>query len=62
MKSEYLIPSHVNDCMQAGHTKVKMLHSADRWYGVTYKEDQPVVEAYLKQIVNDGKYPTPLWS
>lgn len=62
MKSEYLIPNHVNDCMQAGDTKVKMLHSADRWYGVTYKEDQPVVEAYLNQIVKDGKYPSPLWS
>lgn len=62
MKSEYLIPSSVNDCMKRGDTKVKMLHSSDRWYGVTYKEDQPVVEKYLKTLVNEGKYPSPLFN
>lgn len=61
MKSEYLIPSSVNDCMQAGDTQVKMLHSSDRWYGVTYREDQPVVEAYLKKLVDKGQYPSPLF-
>jgi choline kinase len=62
MKSEYLIPSSVNDCMKRGDTKVKMLHSSDRWYGVTYKEDQPVVEQYLKELVQSGSYPSPLFS
>lgn len=62
MKSEYLIPTNVNDCMKRGDTRVKMLHSSDRWYGVTYKEDKPVVQEYLAKIVQEGAYPSPLWS
>jgi len=61
MKSEFYIPLSVNAAMKRGDTSVKMLHSADRWYGVTYKEDKPVVQAYLKKLVDAGKYPSPLW-
>ena len=44
-----------------GTAKVTVLHSADKWYGVTYKEDKPgVVEALAKKVA-DGLYPTPLW-
>lgn len=61
MKSEFYIPLSVNAAMQRGDTKVKMLHSADKWYGVTYKEDKAIVQQFLKGLVNEGKYPTPLW-
>lgn len=61
LKSEFYIPLSVNAAMQRGDTKVKMLHSADKWYGVTYKEDKEVVQKFLKGLVNEGKYPTPLW-
>lgn len=61
MKSEFYIPLSVNAAMKRGDTKVKMLHSADKWYGVTYKEDKEVVVTYLKSLVNKGAYPSPLW-
>lgn len=61
MKSEFYIPLSVNAAMKRGDTRVKMLHSSDKWYGVTYKEDKPVVQNYLKKLVQEGKYPTPLW-
>ena len=40
---------------------VQVLPSHDRWYGVTYKEDKPVVVAALRRLAEEGLYPTPLW-
>ena len=42
---------------------VKVLHSADKWYGVTYAADKPVVVAALKEMTDKGLYPeTGLWN
>ena len=40
---------------------VKMLTSADRWDGVTYAADKPMVVAALKALADEGKYPDGLW-
>jgi len=61
MKSEFYIPLSVNAAMKRGDTQVRMLHSSDKWYGVTYKEDKAVVQVYLKKLVDSGEYPSPLW-
>ena len=53
-----------NICAQLlaeGKAKVKVLESADKWYGVTYAEDKPVVVAALQQMTQDGLYPDGLW-
>ena len=38
-----------------------MLNSTDQWYGVTYREDKPVVVAGIAQKTAEGLYPENLW-
>ena len=47
--------------MQAGKAKVKVLKDHDRWFGVTYQEDRPVVEKALRDLVAAGVYPDRLY-
>lgn len=62
MKAEYYLPQVVDAQIKAGNAQVKVYTSHDRWYGVTYHEDRPVVVGALAQLAKDGVYPTPLWS
>lgn len=61
MKCEYFLPSVVSDLLEDGKASVSVLESKDKWYGVTYKEDKPVVEAAVKKMKEDGIYPKHLW-
>ena len=60
-KAEFFLPSVVSELLDGGKAEVKMLSSADRWYGVTYAADKPLVVAAIKQMTDDGKYPEGLW-
>lgn len=57
MKGEYLLPQIVNELLRNKKATVKVLHSKDKWYGVTYKEDLPAVAAAIQSMQNEGKYP-----
>lgn len=61
LKSEYFIPVEVGRLLQNKEIEVKMLSSNDKWYGVTYQEDKPMVKAGIAKLIEDGKYPQPLW-
>ncbi len=61
LKAEYFIPKEVGRLLQANQIEVKMLSSHDQWYGVTYQEDKPMVKAGIKKLIDEGKYPQPLW-
>ena len=61
MKCEYVLPSVVSDLIGQDKASVAVLHSADKWYGVTYKEDKPVVMAAIQKLKDDGVYPQHLW-
>ena len=61
MKSEYLIPSVVNELIQSGQETVHVLRSGATWFGVTYKEDKPYVESEIEKLVNKGEYPGKLF-
>ena len=61
MKSEWFIPGIVDDMINTGETKVKVLSSSDRWFGVTYPEDKPTVMGELQTMHDAGKYPDALW-
>ncbi|MCU0079966.1 nucleotidyltransferase family protein [Extibacter muris] len=61
MKCEYFLPAVVSDLLSQGKATVAVLKSADKWYGVTYKEDKPVVMAAIKKMKEDGIYPAHLW-
>ena len=61
MKGEFLLPRSVDELLKAGKLTVKLLTCADKWYGVTYAADKPVVVAALSALTAEGKYPDGLW-
>ena len=62
-KAEFFLPSTVSKLLAEDRATVKVLHSADKWYGVTYAADKPIVVAALKEKTAEGKYPaTGLWN
>ena len=61
MKGEFLLPRSVDELLKAGKLTVKVLTSADKWYGVTYAADKPVVVAALAGLTRSGLYPDGLW-
>ncbi len=60
-KKEYLLPTIVSQLLEAGKATVKVLSSADKWYGVTYAADKPMVVAALREKTEQGLYPNGLW-
>ena len=60
-KAEYLLPRSVDTLLKQGKASVKVLTSEDRWYGVTYAADKPMVVSALRALANEGKYPDGLW-
>ena len=60
-KAEYFLPLAIEDLLSEGHTRVKVLSSPDKWYGVTYAADKPAVVAALRQMADQGLYPDGLW-
>ena len=61
MKAEFYLPITVKSLIAEGKATVKVLFSADKWYGVTYAADKPQVVAALRQLTEAGKYPDGLW-
>lgn len=61
MKCEYFLPSVVDQLLKEERATVEVLKSEDKWYGVTYKEDKPVVVAAIKEMKEKGLYPNYLW-
>ena len=62
LKSEFLIPSVINDLIQSGKESVHVLYSNAPWFGVTYKEDKPYVVDQIQKLINDDYYPRKLFS
>ncbi len=56
MKDEFLIPIVVDILIKKGEAKVKVLHSPDRWYGMTYREDKDIVSDAMKAFCDKGMY------
>ncbi len=61
MKCEYFLPFVVDELLGEGKATVQVLKSLDKWYGVTYKEDKPVVVAAIQALKDSGLYPEKLW-
>ena len=61
LKAEFLIPTMTDYFIQSGTGKVQVIPTSAKWFGVTYKEDAPVVEAAIKHLVEKGEYPENLW-
>lgn len=62
LKKEYLLPEAVGNLVRSHKASVKVLKTADRWFGVTYKEDKEVVVKSIRALVDQGAYPIKLFS
>jgi hypothetical protein len=60
-KCEYFLPFVVDELIREEKAEVTVLKSQDRWYGVTYKEDKPVVVKAIQDMKEKGLYPQWLW-
>jgi NDP-sugar pyrophosphorylase family protein len=60
-KGEYLIPLVADQWVKAGKGVIKVLPTSASWFGVTYKEDAPIVKESLNGLVSKGEYPASLW-
>ena len=60
-KAEFFLPTSVTDLLNENKATVKVLTSPDKWYGVTYAADKPVIVAALKEMTAKGMYPDSLW-
>ena len=61
LKSEFYIPTLVNDLIMAGKATCRVLDTPSKWFGVTYSEDRPQVVAKIQQLVDAGEYPAKLF-
>ncbi len=61
VKSEYLLPRIVDALIKSGEADVAVLETKDRWFGVTYKEDKPVVVESIRKLIDAGAYPEKLY-
>ncbi|QES89052.1 nucleotidyltransferase family protein [Rhizosphaericola mali] len=62
IKSEFFMPSVADKFIQDKIGQIKILPVASKWFGVTYKEDGPLVRENIGQLINEGKYPNNLWN
>jgi NDP-sugar pyrophosphorylase family protein len=60
-KSEFFIPIAMKHFIQSGAGEVKVIPTSAKWFGVTYKEDAPGVQASINALVASGEYPASLW-
>jgi hypothetical protein len=61
LKAEFYIPLMVDTLIGGGVARMKVLSTAAKWFGVTYKEDKPMVEERIRSLVAAGEYPQSLW-
>jgi len=60
LKAECLLPVLVDKLITEGKLDISVLDTDAVWFGVTYKEDRPIVEAELKKLHESGAYPASL--
>lgn len=60
IKCEFLLPTIIDNLIKSKKATVKVLETNDKWFGVTYKEDAPIVVDAFKKLVSDGVYPEKL--
>lgn len=60
-KAEFFIPLMAEELVKTGGAQFKVIPTSSKWFGVTYKEDKPIVQQSLAELVANGTYPENLW-
>lgn len=61
-KAEFFIPLIGENLVKSNTATFKVVPTSNQWFGVTYKEDKPFVQASIDQLIKDGAYPEKLWN
>lgn len=59
-KSEYYIPTLVDELIRTGRANCRVLDTTSHWFGVTYPDDKPHVVESIRRLTDAGDYPSPL--
>ncbi len=62
IKAEFLMPQAADQFIKEGLGQLEVIPTSAKWFGVTYKEDAPVVKADIEALVKSGAYPEKLWA
>ena len=62
LKAEFLIPRMADFYIKSGRGVIEIVPTSAKWFGVTYKEDAPIVKACIDKLVADSEYPDNLWA
>lgn len=60
-KAEFFIPIVADQLIKSGATKFVVIPTSEKWFGVTYQEDKPIVEESIRKLVEEGVYPNRLF-
>jgi choline kinase len=60
-KSEFFIPLVADNLIKENIASFKVIPTGSKWFGVTYKEDKPIVQKCISELVANGTYPATLW-
>lgn len=60
-KAEFFLPTAVDGFIRNGRASVRVLATADPWFGITYPADRETVREAIRHLVRRGEYPAPLW-
>jgi NDP-sugar pyrophosphorylase family protein len=60
--AEFYIPAVVDRLIGDGAASVRVLRTPEKWIGVTYPQDKPLVAAGIRERVESGLYPADLWA
>ena len=61
LKSEFYIPTVVNNLIQSGEATLKVLQTPSKWFGVTFAADRDATVAEFRRLVDEGVYPERLF-
>jgi hypothetical protein len=61
-KAEFFIPLIGDELIKSGEASFKVIPTSEKWFGVTYKEDKPIVQKSISDLVANGTYPENLWT
>lgn len=62
LKAEYLLPIYIGELLEQNKVRVKVLETHDKWFGVTYKEDKPIVVQSFRNLIEQGVYQEELYT
>lgn len=61
LKAEYFLPNVVGELVKEKKARVMVLPTTEKWFGVTYQQDRPIILAAIRELIGQGVYPESLW-